>query len=99
MRMRTPSPKTVTFDPSPPTTLTRSYRKLRFRNLTEWEQYLKHIEARDDGVILLIGINTSGHIDLYLMEYGTVTDQRYLDEILRLINLLYTAIAANKHRE
>lgn len=40
MRMRTPSPKTVTFDPSPPTTLSRPFRRLRFKNHAEWEQYL-----------------------------------------------------------
>nr|CAH7746132.1 unnamed protein product [Callosobruchus chinensis] len=35
--MRTPSPKTVTFDPSPPTTLERRPRRLRraFGGLTE----------------------------------------------------------------
>nr|XP_022912529.1 paxillin-like [Onthophagus taurus] len=44
MRMRTPSPKTVTFDPSPPTSFTKNYRferKMHFRDLKEWEQYLK----------------------------------------------------------
>lgn len=42
MRTRTPSPKTVTFDPSPPTTLNRSYRR-RFKNHVEWEQYLSKL--------------------------------------------------------
>lgn len=40
LRTRTPSPKTVTFDPSPPTTLERKPKPMKFRNLTEWEQYL-----------------------------------------------------------
>ncbi|KAH1003084.1 hypothetical protein HUJ05_011028 [Dendroctonus ponderosae] len=33
LRTRTPSPKTVTFDPSPPTTLERKRRLVQFRNL------------------------------------------------------------------
>ncbi|CAG9759708.1 unnamed protein product [Ceutorhynchus assimilis] len=47
LRTRTPSPKTVTFDPSPPTTLERKNQPVaaRFRNLREWEQYLNALLA------------------------------------------------------
>ncbi|CAG9860622.1 unnamed protein product [Phyllotreta striolata] len=44
-RMRTPSPKTVTFDPSPPTTLERKPRKWAFKNRSEWERYLDALLA------------------------------------------------------
>nr|CAI5841446.1 unnamed protein product [Callosobruchus analis] len=45
MRMRTPSPKTVTFDPSPPTTLERRPRRFRFKGHREWEEYLNALLA------------------------------------------------------
>ncbi|KAK9696427.1 LIM domain [Popillia japonica] len=65
MRMRTPSPKTVTFDPSPPTTLKRSYRQLKFRNLKEWEQYLNALLADLQNTVspgaTNIGGSTSGY--------------------------------------
>ncbi|XP_063907699.1 leupaxin isoform X1 [Zophobas morio] len=43
LRRRTPSPKTVTFDPSPPTTLER--KRLRFRSHAEWEHFLNALLA------------------------------------------------------
>ncbi|XP_019878106.2 leupaxin-like isoform X2 [Aethina tumida] len=45
LRRRTPSPKTVTFDPSPPTTLERRPQTYRFKNAAEWEQYLNALLA------------------------------------------------------
>ncbi|CAH0555771.1 unnamed protein product [Brassicogethes aeneus] len=45
LRTRTPSPKTVTFDSSPPTTLERRPRRLRFKSHKEWEHYLNALLA------------------------------------------------------
>ncbi|XP_076253212.1 paxillin isoform X1 [Rhynchophorus ferrugineus] len=46
LRRRTPSPKTVTFDPSPPTTLERKrVATPRFASLAQWEQYLNALLA------------------------------------------------------
>ncbi|KAG5896459.1 hypothetical protein JTB14_002600 [Gonioctena quinquepunctata] len=45
LRMRTPSPKTVTFDPSPPIALDREPRWARFRTHKEWERQLNALLA------------------------------------------------------
>ncbi|XP_050509329.1 paxillin isoform X1 [Diabrotica virgifera virgifera] len=63
LRMRTPSPKTVTFDPSPPTTLERP-RKLIFRSRAEWERYLDALLADLQNTVSGssgIGSNYSGY--------------------------------------
>lgn len=46
LRRRTPSPKTVTFDPSPPTTLERTIKRLTFKSHAEWEHYLSKYATR-----------------------------------------------------